>query len=347
MIDTRVGIVRRLTRSLVALGIVVLGGAVGFYLIEGGRGWTPIDALYMSVITVATVGFGEVHDLDQSGRLFTVLLILCGVGAFTYTITSVGNYLIAGELQGFLEQRRMEKTTKQLSDHYIVCGFGRMGQQVADEFRREGRAVVVVDSSEDGVARARAEGFPALVGDAGDDETLQAAGVARARGLVTAIDDDARNVLVVLSARALNERLLIVSRANMAVTESKLVTAGANRVLWPYGLSGRRLAQMALRPHVVEFLELVMHDEELELLMEELTVAIGSALEGCAIQAAGIRGATGTTIVALRQRTGKMVVSPPPDTVLQAGDIVVALGTREQLERLEKIAFGPAASGSA
>ncbi|MFH1747020.1 MAG: potassium channel protein [Planctomycetota bacterium] len=343
MIVTQSGITQRLFKSLFVLGTVVMGGAVGYYLLEGQRGWTAIDAIYMSVITVATVGYGEVHDLDQTGRLFTVVLILCGVGAFTYTITSVGNYLIAGELKGIWDKRRMEKKIIQLNNHYIVCGFGRMGYQVADEFRRQKHDLVVVDRSEEAIERARTAGFLTVLGDAGDDETLNQAGIERARGLVTAIDDDAKNVLVVLSARSMNESLFIVSRANVEGTESKLITAGANRVLWPYGISGRRLTHMALRPHVVEFLELVMHDEELELIMEELTVAIGSALEGAAIQASGVRGTTGATIVALRKRTGKMLVAPGPDTVLEAGDILVALGTRVQLEMLHKLAHHPAA----
>ena len=338
MVSQSVSIVRRLVRSLAVLGAVMLGGAVGYYALESYQGWTLIDALYMSVITVTTVGFKEVHELDQAGRIFTVILILCGVGAFTYTITSIGNYLIAGELQGFLGQRRMEKQINQLKNHYIVCGFGRMGYQVADEFRREKKEVVIVERSEEAAQRAREDGYPVVIGEVGDDDILKQAGIERATGLVTAIDDDATNVLVALSARALREELFIVARANFEGTESKLISAGANRVLWPYGISGRRLAQMALRPAVVEFLELVMHDEELELLLEEMTVAIGSKLEGIAIQASGIRGATGAMIVAIRQRTGKMLVAPSPETVLQAGDIAVALGTQEQLARLRDMA---------
>ncbi|MGD8453234.1 MAG: NAD-binding protein [Phycisphaerae bacterium] len=339
MVDPQISITRRLTWSLTALVTVMLGGALGFYIIGGGAKWTPIDALYMSVITVTTVGYGEVHDLGQGGRVFAVFLILCGVGSFTYTITSVGNYLIAGELKGYLGQRRMEKNIEQLSEHFIVCGYGRMGQQVADDLRREKKPYVVVDRSEAAIDLARSNGDLALVGDAGEDDVLRQAGIERARALVTAIDDDAMNVMVVLSARALNDKLFIVARANHEGTESKLATAGANRVLWPYGISGRRLAQMALRPHVVEFLELVMHDEELELLLEEVIVAIGSPLQDCAIGAARIRGDTGATVLALRKRDGKMVVSPSADTVLHAGDIAVVLGTQEQLAKVRKLAY--------
>lgn len=343
MVTARTEVVRRLIYSVIALAGVVVGGAIGYYIIGWRQDWTVVDALYMSVITVATVGFQEVHELDQTARIFTVILILCGVGAFTFTITSIGNYLIAGELRGFLEERRMEKEIDHLVGHYILCGYGRMGHQVADEFRREDKTIVVVDRSEEAVARAREDGFLALHGDAGDDDTLRQLGIEKARALVTSIDDDATNVMVVLSARAMNDRLVIVSRANHHETAPKLSTAGADRVLWPYGVSGRRLAQMALRPYVVEFLELVMHDEELELLLEEVKVALGAALEGIAISASRIREHTGgAMIVALRQRSGKMLVAPRADTVLQAGDIAVALGTMEQLQRLRELATLPA-----
>ncbi len=333
---------RQFGRALSVFIIVLVIGAVGYYLIERSRGWTFLDAAYMAVITVSTVGFREVHDPSPAGRIFTVVLILFGVGAFMYLATSVANYVITGEMQGLWSQRRMQKKIAQLSDHYIVCAFGRMGSQVADEFRRERKPVVVVDPREEALQQALDEGHYGLLGDAGDDDVLRQAGVDRAAGLVSCLDDDAGNVLVVLSARALNEQLPIVSRANNHETASKLITAGAHRVLWPYGLSGRRMAQMALRPNVVEFLEVVMHDEELELILEELTIALGTSLEGAAIGSSAIRGKTGAMLVAIRQRTGKMLVAPSAETVLQAGDIVVALGTREQLELLRAMAVGTA-----
>ncbi len=345
MLSQRYFIMRRLFRGVLALIAVVVLGAVGFYVLKHKTGWTAIDAVYMSITTVATVGLGDVSQLNQVDRVFTAGLVLFGVAAFTYTITSIGNYLIAGELQGFLQERRMEKKIEHLKDHYILCGYGRMGEQVADEFRREKTPFVVIDSSEAAAERAKAAGYLALVGDAGHDDILCQAGIERAVGLVTSIDTDAVNLMVVLSARAMNEKLLIVARANVRGTESKLLTAGANRVLWPYGVSGRRLAQMALRPHVVKFLEMVMHDEELELLLEELTVALGSPLDDCTIGNARIRDTTGATILALRQRDGRMTISPPPSTVLKAGDIMVALGTQEQLGKLRELAHGRKAGG--
>lgn len=340
MVDSSTEIRWQLGRALAVFAVVIVVGAIGYYIIESDQDppWTLLDAFYMAVITVSTVGYREIHEPGPAGRVFTIVLIFFGVGAFMYLATTVANYVIAGELQGLWSRRRMEKQIAQLSDHYIVCAYGRMGSQVADEFKRERCPVVVIDPDPQAVARAQEDGHLALRGSAGDDEILKAAGVERAHGLVSCLDSDAGNLLVVLSARALNERLSIVARTNDHESSSKLATAGANRVLWPYGLSGRRLAQMALRPNVVEFLEVVMHDEELELVLEELTIAIDSPLEGKPIGSSEIRGKTGAMIVAIRRRDGKMVVAPEAKTELHAGDIVVALGTREQLEALRRLA---------
>ncbi len=329
----------QLGRGLSVFGIVIVIGAVGYYIIGREHDWTLLDSLYMAVITVSTVGFREVHEQTPVARVFTIILILFGVGAFTYLATSVGNYVIAGELQGLWSKRRMRKKTAELSDHFIVCAYGRMGSQVADEFKRQQCPVVVIDTSEEVLEKAVIDGHLAVLGNAGNDDVLQEAGVERAAGLVTCIDSDASNLLVVLSARTLNEKLLIVSRTNNHETTSKLHAAGANRVLWPYGLGGRRMAQMALRPNVVEFLEVVMHDEELELVLEELTIAIGSALDGKRIGSSEIRERTGAMLVAIRQRAGKMLIAPSTETLLEAGDIVVALGTHEQLAELQEMAI--------
>lgn len=333
MADAESGIVQRLTKPALVFALVVVVGACGYWLLED---MTPLEAAYMTVITVTTVGLREVKELGGGGQVFTILLIVFGVGAFTYFVTTVANYLIAGEIKGFLDQRKMQNKIEQLENHFIVCGYGRMGQQVAREFQREKQSLVVIDRSEQVVKVAIHAGHLTMQGDAENDEVLRAAGVKRARGLVSVLDSDADNLMVTVSARALNEKLFIVARTNSEMSESKLVAAGANRVLFPHGLGGRRIAQMALRPNVVEFLEVVMHDEELELWLEEMTVAIESELDGRAVYAADIRHATGANIVAVRQRTGKLLAAPTPDTHLQAGDIVVALGTRAQLAALRE-----------
>ncbi len=328
------GPIRRLLAPLTLLVAVIAAGSLGYMYLED---LGPIEAVYMSVITVTTVGFREVHPLGPTGQLFTVGLILFGVGAFTYFATSVANYFIAGEIRGLLEQRKMRKEIDQLSDHFIVCGYGRMGQQVAREFQREHRPLVVIDSSESAYHLAVEHGLLAIQGDAEDDEVLKSAGVERARGLVAVLEHDASNLLVTLSARAMNPEIFIGVRTQEEANTSKFYAAGANRVLFPHGLGGRRIAQMAIRPHVTEFLELVMHDEELALWLEELKVAIGSRLDGCAIGEAHIRRQTGANIVALRRRTGELLTTLDASTRLQAGDIIVALGTRKALEALHTL----------
>lgn len=330
----RDGIAHRLLKPTTVFLVVTVLGGFGYHTLEG---WSFLDSLYMSVITVTTLGLQEVRPLGNAGRLFTIFLVIFGIGAFTYFATAVANYVIAGELRGYLGQRKMQKEIEQCRDHYIICGFGRMGFQVADEFKREGSPLVVLDKSPSAVQRAVEHDHLALLGNAGDDDVLRQAGIERARGLVAAIDNDAENLMVVLSARTLNDKLFIVARCNLEMTESKLVAAGANRVLSLYGVGGRRIAQMALRPNVVEFLEVVMHDEELEMWLEEVKLATESKLDGCCVGAAKLRESTGASIVALRQRNGKTMVAPTPETVLQAGDIIVALGTREQLNELRKL----------
>jgi voltage-gated potassium channel len=324
---------RLLNIGLIFGSIIVLGG-VGYALIEG---WPWIDAFYMAIITVTTVGFAEVHPLTPAGRLFTAVLIMLGVGGITYSFSALTTYVIAGELQGVLETRRMKHQIGSMMEHYIVCGFGRVGYQVCAELKREGHPLVVVDTNQPSIERARAQGYPVVVGNAGDDQVLHEAGVERARGLVAAVDSDAANLLVVLSARALNRELYIVARANFEDTEAKLLRAGADRVISPYSLGGRRMAQMLLRPDVIDFLDVVMHDESLELLLENLTVGSGCALDRCTVGEARIREKTGTNILGLKRQEGGITISPEPSTVLCAGDVLVALGTRRQLQSLAQM----------
>jgi voltage-gated potassium channel len=319
--------------TLMFFGVLCLG-TIGYSVLER----LPfLDALFMTVITVTTVGYREVHDLSDPGRIFTIFLIFFGVSAATYFATTVANYLIAGEIKGFLDRRRMQKQIEQLTDHFIVCGYGRMGEQVVREIRREDKPLVIVEKLEAAVDRAAAAGHLVLQGDAEDDNILKVAGVQRAKALVAVLDEDADNLMVIVSARALNEKLYIIARTNREINSHKMIAAGAHRVLFPHALGGRRMAQMAMRPTVAEFLEVVMHDEELELWLEELTIAIGAKLDGLTIGEANIRSLTGANVVALRQRTGKLLAAPTPSTRLQAGDIMVVLGMRSQLNALREM----------
>jgi voltage-gated potassium channel len=325
---------RRLLNIGLVFSAIVTLGSVGYALIEG---WPWVDAFYMAIITVTTVGFGEIHPLTPAGRLFTSVLILLGVGGITYSFSALTNYVVAGELRGVLEERRMKHQVALLKGHYIVCGFGRVGHQVCTELKRERYPLVVVDVNELSIERAVAQGCPVVVGDAGDDQVLREAGVERAQGLVAAVDSDAANLLVVLSARALNQDLYIVARANLEGTQAKLLQAGANRVVSPYSLGGRRMAQMLIRPGVVDFLDVVMHDEALELLLGDLTVGSGCSLDTCTVGQARVRETTGANLLGLKRKEGGIIISPAPSTVVHAGDVLVALGTRQQLDALAQM----------
>lgn len=328
---------RRLVDIALIFGLITIIGGVGYWIIEG---WSWLDAFYMAVITVTTVGFGEIYPLSPVGRVFTTVLIVLGVASITYAFSALTNYVIAGELGGILERRRMARRVNSLRDHYIVCGFGRVGHQVCSELMREGQPLVVVDADLPSVEQVSSQSYPVVIGDAGDDQVLQEAGIERARGLVAAVDSDAANLLVVLSARALNPDLYIVARANLEDTEAKLLRAGADRVISPYSLGGRRMALMLIHPDVVDFLDVVMHDESLELFLEDLTVGHGCTLDQCSIGEARIRKVTGANILGLKREEEKIVISPEASTVLYPGDVLIALGTRQQLESLSELVDG-------
>lgn len=331
------GLERRLLRIALVFALIFLLGGVGYALIEG---WSWVDAFYMAIITVTTVGFAEVHPLTPAGRLFTSALIILGVSGITYAFTALTNYMIAGEFGDVLGEIRMKHQIRALEDHFVVCGFGRVGQQVCTQLRQEGHPLVVVDADTDAIERARAKGYLVVKGDAGSDQVLQEAGIARAKGLVAAVESDAANLFVVLTARTLNTNLRIVARAGTEENAEKLQLAGADRVLSPYSLGGRLIAQTLMRPDVVDFLEAVMYDESLQLFLEELTVGRGCYLDHQTVGEARIRETTGANILGLK-RGQDVIVSPGSTTLLQPGDVLVALGTRQQLQALSRIVEMP------
>ncbi|UCF36084.1 MAG: potassium channel protein [Acidobacteriota bacterium] len=330
---------RRLIPVLVVIPGIMMIGTVGYRAIEG---WDWIESLYMAIITVTTVGFSEVHPLSEDGRVFTTLLILLGVGGITFTFTTVTNYITAGELRGYLKERKMQRVIDGMNGHFVICGFGEMGRQVCNELRRKKCRLVVVDSSEGAVEAARAEGILAIHGDAGVDSVLMDAGIGRAQGLVVATNDDATNLLVVLSARVLRNDIPIVARANLEEVEAKLLRVGADRVLFPQSIVGRRMAQMLLNPEICDFIDVVSHDESLELLLENFQINAGSVVAGKSLRESRIRETTGASIVGLKRPGSGVLPSLKPDSVLQVGDTVFALGTREQVENLSlMIEAGP------
>jgi voltage-gated potassium channel len=330
---------RILIAPVIVLLILLVGGTLG-YRVVGGWGW--LDALYMTVITITTVGFHEVQPLGPTGRLFTMVLALGGVFTAFYAAGAFIRAVVTGEIRTVFGRQRMESQLAQLSNHMVVCGFGRMGQLVCEEFSAAGLPFVVVDREPTVLQDfAMPHGLP-LSGDATNDDVLKRAGVGRARALVTAAASDADNLYIAMSAHFLNEGLFIVARAESEGAERKLLRAGASRVISPYAIGGHRVAQAVLRPNAMDFIELATRSAHLELQIEEFALGAGSELVGTPLKDSPIKNTLGIIVVAVKRPDGKMLYNPTPETVLNAGDVLITLGRRENLDRLQAMARGPA-----
>jgi voltage-gated potassium channel len=312
--------------ALIGVLVIGTGGYVAF-------GFPLLDAMYQTVTTVSTVGFREVQPLSTGARVFTMGLILGGVGTALYSFTLVLEVVVEGQLQEALGRRRMDRQIARMAGHVIVCGFGRVGRNLAHYVAGAGQDVVVIE--QDPERAAAAEGSVLVVrGDATSDEVLLEAGIERARVFVTALNTDAQNLFVTLTARSLRQDLFIVARARAESSEAKLTQAGADRVVNPQGIGGARMAAFVLQPHVAEFLDVVMHDGSLEFRLEEVALPQNSPLAGKSLREAHIRDSTGALILALRESGGEFTMNPPPETVLCAGQILISIGTEAQLKAL-------------
>lgn len=316
---------------------VVAAGVLGYRLLEG---YTWLEALYMTAITLSTVGFQEVRPLTQIGRLFTIALLTAGLGVVLYTAVAIAEQVVAGEFQRVLGRRRMEKRIAALREHYLVCGFGRIGRVICRELASKPMPFVVVDHDAEAIRRAEDDGYLVLQGDATDETTLLSAGVQRARGLFAALPTDAANVFVTLTAKELNPALFVIARAESERSERTLRHAGADKVISPYAMGGHRMAQAALRPAVVEFIDLATHHQNLELQLEEIGVAPQSACDGVSLGEAGLCEQFGVIVVAIKRASGKMVFNPVPQETLEAGDRLVVLGEAPRLRQVEQLVGG-------
>lgn len=328
-----------LLQRAVVVGGIFLGllfvGTIGYVFLEG---WPVLDAFYMTVITISTVGFGEIRAISDTGRLFTALLIVSGVGAAAYTFSSVADYIVAGELRGVLRRQRMESRIRKMENHYIVCGYGRVGTQVAQELSASDVEIVLIDKAIERFEELEAAGILTVVGDAAEDAVLLQAGIERAAGLCACLPEDADNVFVALTARTLNPKLTIISRANTQENERKLRIAGADHVINPYSISGHRMARQLMHPNVVEFMDVVMRRGQVELLIEEIRVNDASTVTNRTIAECDIRRRTGANILAVRRPGGKTFTTLGGDFVLMAGDVMITLGMPEQLDALAALA---------
>jgi voltage-gated potassium channel len=317
--------------------MLVAAGTVGYQLIEG---WSFLDSLYMTVITLTTVGYREVRELSVVGMYFTMLVCMGGVFTLFYVATGMIGSVVGGELQAILGSQRMERSLSTMKDHLIVCGFGRMGKLVCTEFSANGLPFVIVDRNQESLDGFHIPQGIALHGDATSDEVLERAGIKRARAIVTVAASDVDNLYITMSARLLNEKIFIVARAEDDRSEQKLIRAGANRVVSPYQIGGSRVAQAILRPTVVDFLELATRSEHMELNIEETRIDTKSSLVGMTLSSSKIRQEHGLIVVAIKKSSGKMVFNPPHDTVLEPNDILIMLGGRSDVDRLAARAAG-------
>jgi voltage-gated potassium channel len=334
-----VSTIRRIQWALLAVLGVLVAGTVGYIAL----GFTPLDAIYQTVTTITTVGFREVNPLNAAGKIFTITLIVLGVGTALYTFGVVLEALVEGHLRLHMERHRMEREIARMTGHAIVCGWGRVGRSVGSYLAGLGTQVVVVDRSPDRVATVPPE-IRSFTGDVTDDDVLRRAGIMRAGSLIAAIDTDAENVYITLSARALRPDLVIVARARIEASESKLLRAGATRVVNPQRIGGQRMAAAARQPNVVEFLDVVMHDGSLEFRLEEVPVDAGSALTGRTLAETGTGDSGGALVLALRNPDGTFTTNPPLHTQVVTGSVLIAIGTEPQLAALRRAA-GQAAGG--
>lgn len=322
---------RHLVYALLGFVAVQAVGTVGFALIVDE---SALDAFYRTVVTVSTVGLDTLPQ-TAGAKLFSIVLIVAGVALFLYVIGLVIELIVSGVVTGAWLERRTRRRVEGLDGHYVICGYGRVGQRVAEEFRAAGVDYVVVDESPLAAAEAREHGAVVIEGSATDDEVLERAGIARARGLVACVDSDAENLYIVLSARELRPDLLIVARASSEDAGTKLRRGGADRVVSPYFIAGRELATLVLKPQVSAFLEVITGAGSPEFRLEQIEVTAASGRTGKTIRELRIRQETGAMIVAHKPRGGGFDTRPGPDTLLEEGDIMVGVGTPDEIRALE------------
>ncbi|BAY48948.1 TrkA-N domain-containing protein [Scytonema sp. HK-05] len=329
---------QELKAGIIALAGVFLIGTLWYRFVEH---WSWEDAAYMTVITLATVGYGETQPLGPRGRLFTIALILMGVISIGYIVNRFTEAVIQGYFQHGIIIRQQRRLMESLVEHYIICGFSRTGRQIAIEFRAEGVPFVIIDSRLESVQIAQAQGYVVCQGDATLDETLFKVGIERAICIVAALPSDAENLYVVLSAKTLNSKIRAIARASTEEALQKLQRAGADAVISPYITGGKRMAAAALRPEVMDFVDGIISGTDRQLYMEEFLLAPGVCpFIGQTLEEAQLRAQTGALLLAIRRANGELIGGPTAETVFMPGDVLIAMGTAEQLRALNQV-LGP------
>jgi voltage-gated potassium channel len=334
-------IVGRLCLAIAMLVVLVFVGTAGFHYIER---WAWFDGFYMTLTTMATVGYGEIHPLSQAGRIFNSFLIVASVIGAGFTIATFSQALIEFEFGKVFGRRRMEHELAKLSGHYIICGAGRVGRTVARELRERGQSCVIIEKDPVRARWAEDEKIPVIVGNASSEDILAKAKIDRASGFVAAVNSDAENLYIILTARGFRSDLQIIARASEEEATSKLLRAGATRVISPYFFVGRRIAQLFLRPNVLDFIDTAFGTERLDIEIGEVKISKQSMLAGKKLADSMIRQQAGVIVLAVKDAEGKMVFNPPEDSVIRAGDCLIVIGGDDRLKKLEALANSPAVS---
>ncbi len=329
---------RRLRTWLIVLGsgilLILTGGTLGFIWIEH---YSPFDAFYMTLITVSTVGYAEVHPLSFYGRIFNSFLIFFGVTMMLLAVGGMTQVIIELELTQYFGKRRTRKMINKLEEHIIVCGFGRVGRGAARELQRAGVPFLIVDKSEDRVEWAIRDGMLAVLADATDDETLKHAGIMRAKGLIATLQSDADNLFVILSAKALKPALQVSARVASEQSEKKMRLAGADHVFAPYDMTGNRMAQVMLKPHVFQFIDFTTKGMGLDVGIEQFRVPVSSGYASKSLIESQLRKGVGVIVLAIRKAGGEMLFNPPAEAEIEAGDFLIVMGESANLRKLERL----------
>ena len=322
------------TISIILTVALVLIGTCGYMFIEG---WPFDDAFYMTIITIATVGYGEVHQISDTGRIFTIILIVAGVGYFMYVVGLIVQFLVEDRIRVILGRRKLDKQIAKLKDHYIICGYGRIGRVLASYLTERYLNVVIIEKNAGRQAAMDEDGVLYLVGEATDESLLLRAGIRSAKGLITAVATDADNVFLTLIAKQLNPGLFIVARAIQNTAKRTLQAAGAAKVISPYDLGARRMAHAILRPTVIKFLELAFTDESTDIMMEEIRVRSTSRLLNVALKDSGIRQQLDLIILTIKKADDTLIFNPKADTRIETDDTLVVVGQAKSVNQLEKM----------
>ncbi len=328
---------RNIIRALIMLGLVLLIGTFGYVFIEG---WQILDAIYMTVITITTVGYGEVRTVSPAGRVFTLALICMGMGIIAYTLGMISQVMVELQIRSILGRKKLGLKIKSIKNHYILCGYGRIGRIISHELKVNRIPLLVIDSNPDSKQDLEQQGIPYIIDDATSDDVLIEAGIERAKGLISVVLSDADNLFITMTARGLNPGLFILARAEEEQSHKKLLRAGANRVALPYLIGGQKMAHTITKPAVTDFLELTVHDKNIALEMGELLVKDRSRLKGVTLADSGIRKDMNVIILAIRKDNGEMAFNPSFETRIETGDTLIALGPDNDLKKLSAILSG-------